>query len=570
MIRIQQLTLQAQHTEQELERQIRRELRLAPGEPVSWEIRKRSLDARKKPKLLYCYTIDVSVSEKREQRIVSHADGRQIVPVTEQPYCFPPAGTHKLENPPVIIGTGPAGLFCGLLMARHGYRPLLLEQGADVDRRCRDVETFWKSGRLDPRSNVQFGEGGAGTFSDGKLNTLVKDKDGRNREVLRLFVEAGADPSVLYDSRPHIGTDRLVKIVKNIRKQIESYGGTVRFGARVTDVTIKDNNITGVIINGAEHLPCQAAVLAIGHSARDTFRMLYEHDLEMEAKEFAVGFRVEHRQEAINLSQYGTAQPGALGAAPYKVTAKASDGRGVYSFCMCPGGYVVNASSEEGRLAVNGMSYSGRQGDNANSAIIVSVKKTDFPSEHPLAGIAFQRQLEEAAWQAGKGKIPLQRLGDFQDVFARRTKEDVRQKQTGECSISCKSTEFSVLRSPKRENHPSPCIKGAYVYADLTEILPKKITAAFLEGMEQFSHKIKGFADPGTLVSAVESRTSSPVRILRGETMQSSVHGLYPCGEGAGYAGGITSAAMDGMRIAEAIRRHYMPLTEEKERKWKP
>ncbi len=566
MIRIQQLTLQTEHTRGELEARIRRELRIGPGESISWEIRRRSLDARKKPKLMFSYTIDVSASARLERKICDRADGRRVSLVKEQVYSFPEAGNHILNHPPVIIGTGPAGLFCGLMLARYGYQPILLEQGMDVDRRCRDVETFWKSGQLHPYSNVQFGEGGAGTFSDGKLNTLVRDSEGRNREVLRLFVEAGADPSILYDSKPHIGTDKLVEIVKTIRKQIEACGGVVRFGAKVTGFVREQNKITGVIINETEQLPCEAAVLAIGHSARDTFQTLYEQNLQMEAKEFAVGLRVEHSQEAINLSQYGKADPGSLGAASYKVTAKAADGRGVYSFCMCPGGYVVNASSEEGHLAINGMSYSGRSGTHANSAIVVTVKKSDFSSDHPLAGIAFQRQIEEAAWQAGNGKIPVQRLGDFRDVFTRRTNSDVRVSRTGDCNISCKRAESSDITAAGKAGSLTPSVKGAYVAADLTQILPEKITTAFLEGMEQFSRMIKGFADRDTLLSAVESRTSSPVRILRDASFQSSLRGLYPCGEGAGYAGGITSAAMDGMRTAEAIRTCYRPLAEKKER----
>ncbi len=538
MIRIQQLKLKINHHEEELEKKIRRELHLKPGDFLQYQIKKRSIDARKKPELYYSYLVDCQVSQ--EKKVFRRADPKKVLLVEKTEYQFPKTGTQPLLAAPVIVGTGPAGLFCGLMLAMHGYRPILLERGMDVDQRIKDVETFWKEGILDPKSNVQFGEGGAGTFSDGKLNTLVKDSSGRNQEVLRLFVDAGADPSILYDNKPHIGTDVLVRVVKEIRKKIESYGGTVRFGAEVTGIQLQNGRLTGLVINEKELLPCSTAVFALGHSARDTFQMLYDAGIHMEAKEFAAGFRVEHPQRTINLSQYGKADPDPLQAASYKVTAKAKNGRGVYSFCMCPGGYVVNASSEQGRLAINGMSYSGRKGSNANSAIIVSVKKSDFPSEHPLSGIAFQRQLEQAAYQAGNGKIPVQRLGDFKAALSGG-------------NTAGKEAETDSLQ---------PCMKGQYTFADITGILPKEMSEAFLDGMEQFSKLIKGFGEDDVLVSAIESRTSSPVRILRNETFESNIKGVYPCGEGAGYAGGITSAAMDGIRIAEAIAVKYRPFEE--------
>ena len=566
MIRIQQLKLRIGHTDGELEEKICRLLRCKPQDLLSYEIRRRSIDARKKPELYYNYTIDCHMTDQRQ---TLKRAGKSVCIAQESRYRFPESGSVLPGHPPVIVGTGPAGLFCGLMLAKYGYRPLLVERGTDVDTRIQDVARFWETGELNPLSNVQFGEGGAGTFSDGKLNTLVKDPSGRNREVLRLFVKAGADPSILYDSKPHIGTDALVSIIKNIRKEIQDWGGTVRFNAKVTGILHDKGKITNVIINDTESIPCETVVLATGHSARDTFQMLFDTGLTMESKEFAAGFRVEHRQSAINLSQYGMADVAQTGAAPYKVTAQTASGRGVYSFCMCPGGWVVNASTEEGRLAVNGMSYSDRAGRNANSAIIVSVKKSDFPSDHPLAGIAFQRTLEEAAYQAGGGKIPVQRLEDFRTVFAKRTKENVRMAKTEHstdiCSFSCnQSKEVRQVSGQTSEQvcEPfRPCIKGQYVFADLTNVLPEEMTRAFLEGMEQFSHKIKGFADGDTLISAVESRTSSPVRILRDETYQGSLKGVYPCGEGAGYAGGILSAAMDGLRIAETIRKQYCPYT---------
>lgn len=585
MIRIEQLKLPVEHTRRELEHKIRRQLRLRAEEPLEYEIRKRSLDARRKPELYYSYTIDCHAT--REQKLVRRAGDKRLNIVEEKNYCFPQPGTAPMANRPVIVGTGPAGLFCGLLLAEHGYRPLLLERGQDVDTRLRDVALFWESGKLNPQSNVQFGEGGAGTFSDGKLNTLVHDRDGRNREVLRRFVAAGADPSILYESKPHIGTDVLAKVVKNMRKEIEVLGGNVRFGAQVTGILTESGRLTGLVINQKEELPCETAVFAIGHSARNTFQMLYERGISMEAKEFAAGFRVEHKQRRIDLSQYGREDPAPLSAASYKLAAKAANGRSVYSFCMCPGGYVVNASSEAGRLAVNGMSYSGRSGENANSAIIVSVKKDDFPSEHPLAGIQFQRTLEEAAYRAGGGAIPVQRLGDFRetfwqrkqkelsgmtaDVFAGRT-DGVLAGRTGQelSENDINPANMAVQIMADREivetdgMSLTPCMKGKYRLCDITKILPPELTEAFLDGMEQFSHKIAGFADDEVLVSAVESRTSSPVRILRDESLQSNIEGLYPCGEGAGYAGGITSAAMDGVRVAEAVTTKYRPFEEKR------
>ena len=434
---------------------------------------------------------------------------------------------------------GPAGLFCGLALARKGYRPILLERGEDVDTRTERVAKFWKTGELNPSSNVQFGEGGAGTFSDGKLNTLVKDTFGRNREVLRILTEFGADPSICYANKPHIGTDVLSHIVKSIRKEIESLGGQVRFLSQVTDFEITEGKLTAVTVNNTERIPVQAAVAAIGHSARDTFETLYGKQVSMEAKPFAVGFRIQHPQTMINESQYGMAECKELGPASYKLTAQTSYGRGVYSFCMCPGGYVVNASSEEKRLAVNGMSYHDRAGENANSALIVTVNPEDFSHDikgreevHPLAGIHFQRELEEKAYEAGNGKIPVQLYGDFKDGKI--------------------SEKFGKV-------HPAFC--GEYQFADLRKILTNELSEAFIEGMESFRKKIKGFDRPDAILAGVESRTSSPVRIPRGETLESSVRGLYPCGEGAGYAGGITSAAMDGLKVAEELIRRYK-LTE--------
>lgn len=517
-------------------------LRIKESEIRSLEIVRQSIDARKKPEIYYSYVIDVEVAS--QEKVIKRAKNNQVSIAEPVKYCFPKG--IPTEVPPVIIGTGPAGLFCGYYLAKAGFRPVLLERGADVETRISDVEAFWRNGVLKPDSNVQFGEGGAGTFSDGKLNTLVKDKDGRNLEVLKVFVEFGAKESILYDAKPHIGTDVLCDIVKRMREEIIRLGGKVRFHSKVTDILVENQSVIGVVINGEEQIRCNQVVLAIGHSARDTFDMLYEKQIPMEAKSFAVGFRVEHPQKMINLSQYGMEEPGELGAAPYKVAAQTSVGRGVYSFCMCPGGYVVNASSEPGRLAVNGMSYSKRDSDNANSAIIVAVTPEDFGSDHPLAGIAFQRKLEEKAFALGKGLIPVQRYGDF--------KHEVQKVSADTKAVvdAYASTEES-LNTAKMQDSIIPLNKGGYIFADVTKILPKDCNLAFVEGMTRFGRMIPGFDREDALLSGVESRTSSPVRIHRDETLQSVVRGLYPCGEGAGYAGGITSAAMDGIRVAEKV-----------------
>lgn len=538
MLRVNQVKIKVEHTKEQLVRKTADVLRIPPTEIQELQIVRQSIDARKKPDVFYSYTVDVKVA--KEDRILKKLkNNNQVSVITPVTYQFPQSGSLPLQEPIVIIGTGPAGLFCGYYLAKAGYRPILLERGKAVEERQADVEKFWAEGVLNPQSNVQFGEGGAGTFSDGKLNTLVKDKDGRNKAVLETFVRFGAKESIVYDAKPHIGTDVLCKVVKGMREEIIRTGGQVRFESQVTDICVQDHQVCSVVINGQERLACSQVVLAIGHSARDTFSMLYVKGIPMEAKSFAVGFRVEHPQEMINESQYGKKDIGVLGAAPYKVTAQTSVGRGVYSFCMCPGGYVVNASSEEGRLAVNGMSYSKRDGGNANSAIIVAVTPADFGSEHPLAGIEFQRDLEERAYQAAGGKIPASRYG----VFRKCVEEgcDVEWTQDDNGSFA-------------------PATKGAYAWADLTGILPKECNVAFVEGMEFFGRQIKGFNREDAILLGVESRTSSPVRIHRNEELQSEVKGLYPCGEGAGYAGGITSAAMDGMRIAEMIASKYAPF----------
>ncbi len=443
---------------------------------------------------------------------------------------------------PVIAGAGPAGLFCAYALMSEGFHPIVAERGKKVEERTADVQKFWETGVLDTASNVQFGEGGAGTFSDGKLNTLVKDPIGRNRFVLETFVKFGAPEHILYENKPHIGTDILADVIKRMREFMTENGVEFLFETCVTGFsTGKNGNLKSIELNHDRQIDTDCLILAIGHSARDTFSLLQEKGLNMQAKSFAVGFRVEHPQSEVNLTQYGDLYADKLPAAPYKVTANLPSGRGVYSFCMCPGGYVVNASSEEHRLAVNGMSYSDRGGSNANSAIIVSVTPEDFKAdairhgvlkdadgkEDVLSGVRFQERLEERAWKLGNGKIPQQLFGDY-----------------------CKnrpSVSYGAFESTT---------KGDSVLCNLRGLLPEELEESFIEGMHHFSRAIPEFDREDAILSGVESRTSSPVRIVRDESFQSNIRGIYPCGEGAGYAGGIMSAAMDGLKVAEAIGRY--------------
>lgn len=529
-------------------------LRVPASRILDVHIRKRSIDARKKQEILYVYCLDVEVSG--EKKILASGGRKGVVLAPPLSYSFPVCGTEPLPLRPVIIGAGPAGLTAAWELACHGYRPLLLERGWDVETRRRDVEAFWRDGILNPDSNVQFGEGGAGTFSDGKLNTMVKDPSGRIRHVLKLFADCGADPAILYDSRPHVGTDVLRTVVRSLRERILEAGGEISFGSRVSDFDIRDGRLRAVlwekdgIVRRTETSVC---ILAVGHSARDTFETLLARGVPMTAKPFAVGFRMEHPQAMIQESQYGTAG-GELPPASYKVTAQTSGGRGVYSFCMCPGGMVVNASSEAGLLAVNGMSNHARDGRNANSAIIVTIQPEDFvrwndgyrvaakekteteaPVINPvrklppvLAGMELQRHLERRAFLAAGGKIPVQLFGDYR----------AGRPSTGLGQVS-------------------PDMRGGYRLGQVRGILPPVLEAAIEEGICGFASHIQGFDREDALLSGVESRTSSPVRMIRDERMESEVRGLFPCGEGAGYAGGITSAAVDGLKLAEAIVSRY-------------
>lgn len=500
-------------------------LRIPEADLLDFHIVKKSIDARKKEDIKYIYVLAAKV--KKENQILRKLKNPNVCVYERKHYSFTPTGTKKLKHPPVIIGMGPAGLFCALELAKAGMKPIVFERGKAVEDRVLDVEHFWKTGELNTESNVQFGEGGAGTFSDGKLNTAVKDPTGRVQKVLDTFVEYGAPQEVRYLNKPHIGTNRLQGIVKNIREEIIALGGQVHFSSKMTDIVIEDGKVTGVVINDKETVPCEALVLALGHSARDTFSVIHEKGLDMQKKAFAIGVRVEHPQDLINKSQYGS-EFALLPTADYKLTHQASNGRGVYSFCMCPGGYVVNSSSEEGRLVVNGMSNYERDARNSNSALIVTVTPDDFMGDSVLAGVEFQRKWEETAYKAGGGKVPVQLYGDFIENRV--------------------STEFKTVK---------PCIKGETAFANVRECLPPYVSETIIEGMTAFDKKIKGYDDKDAIISGVETRTSSPVRIVRNEAFESNIEGIFPCGEGAGYAGGITSAAMDGIKIHEAVLNQF-------------
>ena len=530
MIRISQLKLPITHTKAQLEKKIAKALK-NPGNSFTYEIRKQSLDCRHKNDKIFVYTVDVTIRD--EQKLVKKINNNNIMLTKEKPYEFPSPGEIPLLHSPVIVGSGPAGLFCGWYLAKAGYCPIILERGEEADKRQKTVENFWKNGVLDPESNVQFGEGGAGTFSDGKLNTLVKDPYGRNHEVLKRFVAAGAPEEIIYQQKPHLGTDVLVGIVEKMRHEIEEMGGKFCFRSKVTDLIFENNTNTlkEIEINNDKRIPAQVCVLAPGHSARDTFEMLQKRGVYMEPKSFAVGLRIEHPQEMINMDLYGEPENELLGAASYKVTHKCANGRGVYSFCMCPGGYVVNASSEPGRLAVNGMSYQARDSRNANSAMIVTVTPEDFPDKGVLGGVEFQRDLEKKAWELGKGKIPVQLFGDF-----------------------CKNQASEAL------GEVTPCMKGEYILTNVRSVLPKAVGDSIEEGVRAFGKRISGFDREDALLSGIESRTSSPVRIVRDQELTANMAGIYPCGEGAGYAGGITSAAMDGIKVAETVCRKYAAI----------
>ena len=526
MLRLTNIKLPLNHLKVELETAILKKLGIQRKDLLGYSIFKRSYDARRKDEIKLIYTLHVDVRGEKDVLRRKRKDNTvQLAPDTS--YQFVAEAPEDCAHRPLIIGTGPCGLFAGLVLAQMGFKPIILERGKPVRERTADTFGFWKKRELDPESNVQFGEGGAGTFSDGKLHTQIKDKDHLGRKVLTELVKAGAPEEILYISKPHIGTLKLVKIVEDIRETIHDLGGEIRFQSRVDDLILEEGKLRGVVLADGEKLYCDHVILAIGHSARDTFQMLYGRGVEIEAKPFSIGLRIEHPQKMIDACRLGeNAGNPVLGAADYKLVHHSSNGRSVYSFCMCPGGTVLAAASEPGTVVTNGMSQYSRNAVNANSAIVVEVFPADYP-ESPIAGIAFQRKWEQRAFELGGGTYdaPGQLVGDF---LAGRP-----------------SNEWGSVK---------PSYKPGVHLGDLSSSLPDEIIAAIREALPAFEKQIPGFAMADAVLTGVETRTSSPIRILRGSDFQSvNIAGLYPAGEGSGYAGGILSSAVDGIKAAEAV-----------------
>ena len=521
MIRLREIALPPEHNVAQLQFEAARMLKIPNSKVRQVKLVRRSIDARKKPDVKIVYTIDVKV-DGNEQKILRNSKCRRasIAPVSY--YKVPKPGCEDAQRP-VVVGFGPAGMFAALVLAIAGLRPIVLERGEDAKNRSEKVQHFFKTGQLDTKSNVQFGEGGAGTFSDGKLNTGVNNP--RIGWILEQFVAAGAAEDILFDAKPHVGTDVLLTVVQNIRQRIISLGGDVRFCSQVTGLCQKDGVLAALQMESGETIPCNNAIFAVGHSARDTFSMLYGSGLTMEAKPFSMGVRIEHLQQTIDNAQYGKADP-VLPPADYKLV-KHLDDETVYTFCMCPGGYVVAAASEEGGVVTNGMSYADRSGENANAALLVTLNPKDFPYDGPLGGVQWQREIEQKAFSVGGGnyRAPAQKVGDFLSRTA--------------------STEAGSVQ---------PTYQPGVTWCDLHQVLPEKITGALEKAIPALEDNLKDFSQEDAVLTAPESRSSSPVRILRGEDKQSvSLRGFYPAGEGAGYAGGIMSAAIDGMLCAEAL-----------------
>ena len=531
MLRLTAIKLPLDHAASELAAAILQRLGIVADELTGFSIARRSYDARKRGSVSFVYTLDAELKNAAAEAAILQrlqADGH-VSPTPDMRYHFVARAAHApaAASRPVVIGTGPCGLFAGLILAQMGFRPLLLERGKAVRERTKDTFGLWKQGELNPESNVQFGEGGAGTFSDGKLHSQIKDPKHYGRKVLTEFVKAGAPPEILYVSKPHIGTFRLVGMLEKMRATITSLGGEICFQSRVDDIEIDNGQVRGVMLASGEHIATGQVVLAVGHSARDTFQMLYDRGVYIEAKPFSVGLRIEHPQSLIDRCRFGdNAGNPLLGAADYKLVHHCANGRSVYSFCMCPGGTVVAAASEPGRVVTNGMSQYSRNERNANSGIVVGVTPDDYPG-HPLAGVAFQRQWEERAFELGgcNYQAPVQRVGDF-----------------------------LASRASAAPGTVTPSYTPGVQWCDLSTALPDYAVAAIREALPAFDRQIKGFAMHDAVLTGVETRTSAPIRIKRGENYQSlNTAGLYPAGEGAGYAGGILSAAVDGIKVAEAL-----------------
>src|SRR3989344_37902 len=527
MLRLTEVRLGLNHREAELKAAILRALGISEPELLGYRIRRRGYDARKSGEVVFVYTLNAAVRDEAAL-LQRFKHSQHIRKAPDETYHYPVQAPANIKTRPVVIGTGPCGLFAGLSLARMGFRPLILERGKSVRDRSQDVWGFWRERHLNPESNVQFGEGGAGTCSDGKLHTGINDRGHHIRKILQDFVDAGASEEILYISKPHIGTLRLVKVVENLREKIIELGGEVRFESQVVDLAIENGKIHGVKLASGEFIATDHVILAVGHSARDSFEMLHRRGVHIDPKPFSIGFRIEHPQALINRCHLGseTAHP-VLGAADYKLVHHCRNGRSVYSFCMCPGGQVVAATSEEGRVVTNGMSHYSRNERNANAGIVVDITPADFGADHPLAGIALQRRLEEQAFELG-GKnynAPAQRVGDF---LAGRP-------STGPGSVI-------------------PSYTPGVTWTDLGAALPDYAIAAIREAIPAFDKMLKGFAMSDAVLTAVETRTSAPIRITRDENFESTnTKGLFPAGEGAGFAGGIISAAVDGMKIAEAV-----------------
>lgn len=532
MIRLTEIRLPLTHEEGELREAIAKKLRIPAQQVLSFTLFKRGYDARKKTNIQLIYTLDVEVANEAEL-LATFSDDPHVRITPDMEYKFVAQAPADLTERPVVIGFGPCGLFAGLVLAQMGFKPIIVERGKEVRERTKDTFGFWRKRTLNPESNVQFGEGGAGTFSDGKLYSQVKDPNFYGRKVITEFVAAGAPEEIMYVSKPHIGTFKLVTMIEKMRATILELGGEIRFSTRVDDIHQQDGKITGVTLSNGEVLHSRHVVLAVGHSARDTFEMLYQRGVYMEAKPFSVGFRIEHKQSMIDEARFGpSAGHPILGAADYKLVHHCKNGRTVYSFCMCPGGTVVAATSEEGRVVTNGMSQYSRAERNANSAIVVGIDpERDYPGD-PLAGIRFQRELESGAYQLGGANYdaPAQTIGDF-----------------------------LAGREPNALGDVEPSFTPGIKLTDLSKALPAFAIEAIREAIPAFDRQIKGFASDDGLLTGVETRTSSPICIKRGKDFQSiNLQGFYPAGEGAGYAGGILSAGIDGIKVAEAVARDML------------